>query len=539
VKRFFLPAAVILSAALGASAATSWASRDIRYNRTSPLPSAIVADTTLNAWRGERLGALALIGTDSRTVASVRFTGPLKGCAHFTDFVLTDDFRKCGPHPSDLTPWEIADIIDNTSSEAVIEAGETRPVWVTLDIPSDMRPGLYTDTLFIDGEQLTLNVNVQKPVLPSPDKRAFYLNLWQQPYSVSRYHKVEPWSREHFDLLKPYARMLALAGQRAISTILFFEPWGEQSNDLFLPMVETTRKADGSWNYDYTVFDRWVEFMTENGVGPDIECFTMIPWEMNFRYFDEAAGDYRFLKTTTGAPEYADLWGNFLRALVKHLDEKGWTERAVIAMDERSAPDMLNALSVIENAAPQLKVSLAGNYHPELIDRLYSCSLTLGTPYPPGAVEKRRANGQVSTLYTCCSSPEPNLFSNNMPADAAWIPLYATATGHDGYLHWSWLNWTDDPMHDSRFKMFAPGDTYFIYPEGRSSVRFERLIEGIQLGEKVRLLKECFTAENDARALDELNRALVPVMLNQVDGNSTTAMQVNNVVSVIDRLSER
>ena len=40
----------------------------------------------------------------------------------------------------------------------------------------------------------------------------------------------------------------------------------------------------------------------------------MIPWEMNFRYFDESAGEYRFLKTTTDTPEYRDLCPNFLKA---------------------------------------------------------------------------------------------------------------------------------------------------------------------------------------------------------------------------------
>lgn len=537
LNRFSRRAACLsaLLLAIGASAQLTWSSRDVRYTRTTPMPEQIVTDTVINAWRGERIGAVALMRVDSETPATVKLAGQLKGEAHFTDFVTTDNFRACGRHPADLEPWDVADIIDSASDKTVLKPNETRPVWVTVEVPRNARAGQYVDKLKIDGRELTLRINVQNQTLPAPKDYAFYLDLWQQPYSVSRYYQVEPWSKEHFELLKPYARMLARAGQKAISAILIFEPWGEQSNDLFLPMVQTSRKADGTWAYDYDVFDRWVEFMTDNGVGPDIECFSMIPWQMSFRYFDEAKGEYQELKTTTDSPEYADFWSNFLRNFAAHVKAKGWAERTSIAMDERAMADMRNAMDIIEREAPGMKVSLAGNYHPEIANRLYNISLTLGHPYPVGEPAKRRAEGKVSTLYTCCSSPQPNLFSNSMPADAAWIPVYCTATGHDGYLHWSWMNWTDDPMHDSRFKLFAPGDTYFIYPDARSSVRFERLIEGIQLSEKLRLLKPQLSAAE----LNELYQALTPLMLNQQDRNSSTASQLNEVVKTVDKLSNR
>jgi hypothetical protein len=518
----------------------TWASKDVHYQKNAVMPQSIVADTTLHAWRGERVNALALVKADSEGVYTVNFSGKLSGEAHFVDYVLTDMFRACGKHPTDLEAFEVPDIIDSTTNSALIPAGELRPVWVTIEVPRNAKAGKYVGKLSVNGKEapVSLTVDVADKTLPQPADQAFHLNLWQQPYAVSRYYGVEPWSKEHFELLKPYAQILARADQRTISAILFYEPWGEQSNDLFLPMVETTRHADGTWSYNYDVFDRWVSFMDENGVGPIIECFTMIPWEMSFRYFDEQSGDYATLKTTSDAPEYRELWSNFLRAFGSHLREKGWFERAVITMDERSLPDMLNAYQVIADTEPQLKVALHGNYHPELIDKLYSCSLQLGDPYPAEKLAQRRSEGKVSCLYTCCTQPEPNIFSNNAPADAAWLPVYCTATGHDGYLHWSWMNWTDDPMHDSRFKLFAPGDTYFIYPDARSSVRFERLIEGIQLSEKVRLLREKFIADNNASALATLDDALIPIRTGLTSRNVSTADVINNLSRIIDQLSE-
>lgn len=539
LSKFLLTVALITLAA-PVNAQLTWASKDIHYQPDTPLPTTIVADTLIHAWRGERVGALALIHVPKgqSAVCTATVSGQLPAQAAFVGYVLTDNFRACGTHPDTLPTWRVPDLID-TKAGSIHLSGESRPVWVTVEVPRDAAPGHYRETLSVDGYNINLDIAVSDMTLPEPGKQAFHLNLWQQPYSVARFGNVEPWSKEHFELLKPYARYLARAGQSTVSAILFFEPWGVQSNDLFLPMVETIKKADGTWAYSYDIFDRWVQFMADNGVDGLIECFTMIPWEMNFRYYDKATEEYKFLKTTTDTPEYKDLWVNFLKAFASHLREKGWFDRAMISMDERKLSDMLNAYAIIREAEPEFKVSLAGNYHPELADKLYSYTILLTEAFPPGTAEARRTEGMITNLYTCCSRPEPNLFSNNSPADAAWIPLYCTATGHDGYLHWSFMNWTDDPLTDTRFKLFAPGDTYFIYPEGRSSVRYERLVEGIELSEKVRLLRDKFIAEDDAASLSALENALNPIRMGITGSASPTAATVNYLRATVDRLSFR
>lgn len=527
-------------AALPLSAQLTWGSKDIHYPKDFQVAKNIVTDTVIPAWRGERVGALALIQVPKGEKVEVKaqLKGKLKGTASFVDYVLTDDFRQCGTHPTDLPAWEAPDIIDNVAKSVTLD-GETRPIWVTIEVPRNAKPGKYTETLEVNGQKIALNVEVSAMTLPKPEDQSFYLNLWQQPYSVSRYGKVKPWSKEHFELLKPYAEMLYRAGQRTISAILFFEPWGEQSNDLFEPMVETVKKKDGSWSYDYTVFDKWVEFMDKNGVNGDIECYSMIPWEMKFRYFDEASGEYKFVQTTTKTAEYRDLWGSFLKAFASHLKKKGWFDRTLIAMDERGLEDMMNAYAIIQEADPNFKVMLAGNYHPELTDKLYSYTIDLGKSFPAGELEARKAKGQVTCLYTCCSRPDPNIFSNSAPADATWLPVYCTAVGYDGYLHWSFMNWTDDPMKDSRFKLFAPGDTYFIYPEGRSSVRYERMVEGIELSEKVKALQEKLLKAGDVKGYQKLDAALNPIRIGYSTKNAvSTAKQVNYLEKVVAELSK-
>ena len=122
-------------------------------------------------------------------------------------------------------------------------------------------------------------------------------------------------------------------------------------------------------------------------------------------------------------------------------------------------------------------------------------------------MERRKAEGKKTTVYTCCSTHRPNTFTFSVPAEGAWYGFYVAYSGYDGYLRWAYNSWTKHPLHDTRFRSWPAGDTYMVYPYGRSSVRFEKLIEGIQAHEKVRILREEYEATGNTAAqakLDEL-----------------------------------
>src|SRR5690606_40116659 len=68
--------------------------------------------------------------------------------------------------------------------------------------------------------------------------------------------------------------------------------------------------------------------------------------------------------------------------------------------------------------------------------------------------------------------------------------------------------WVADPLRHSRFRTCPAGDTYIVYPQGRSSMRYERMLEGIQDYSKVSILKEKLENSNDERNLTTLNAKL-------------------------------
>ena len=491
----------------------TWGSRDIHYKLHEAPTHAQQTEATLRAWKGERANIQAVLysKTDQGTL-SVRMTEWKKngaatgiakaGDARFVNYVITDDYVYCGNHPTSYPTWLVADVIDQDKPHAV-PAMETRPVWCTIEVPRDVEAGEYTTALEVVNEEgdvvksLALTIVVDSHSLPEVKDQKFHLDFWQQPYAVSRYYGVERWSDEHLEALRPYLQALGRAGQRVVSAILFYEPWGEQTHDLFDPMVQTVKKADGTWEYDYTIFDKYVNLCGEYGINKQINCFSMLPWDMSFRYWDEASESYKNLSTSYDSAEYRELWTSFLTAFKAHLEAKGWFDKTVIAVDERGEAAMLKAYEIANGLG--FKMALAGNYHGSLCNILYDKCVQLGQEgnFSAAQLAERKAKGWVTTYYTSCANAEPNIYTNSYPAEAAYLPIYAAKKNLDGYLHWAWMNWDEHPLTDSRFRKFGSGDTYCYYPGNRSSIRFERLIEGIHQYEKIQILREEYADDAD------------------------------------------
>ena len=144
----------------------------------------------------------------------------------------------------------------------------------------------------------------------------------------------------------------------------------------------------------------------------------------------------------------------------------------------------------------------------EIEKEIYDLCIPFRASYPEGVIERRRSEGKVTTYYTCCAEAYPNTFMASSPSEASWIAWRALAADCDGYLRWAYNSWTEDPVRDARFRTWAAGDCYLVYPEGRSSVRMERLAEGIQDCEKIRILSEEWHASGDEKKLSALKDVL-------------------------------
>lgn len=537
---------------------TSWGSTDVRYDKKNvPFDLKEIALWRETAWKGERINGIALLWTKNgcgevKAVASeLKSTGgeiiPADAVKlGFVRYVMTDELNKdkrgtCGYRP-DHTLFDssvVADVID-LSATTLLKACETRPLWVSVQVPGGVKAGVYRGQIRfmasgVEIEPLTIELKVINRELPEPKDWAFRLDLWQNPFAVARYHQVPLWSKEHFEAMRPVMEMLANAGQKIITASIMHKPWGGQTQDYFESMVMRIKTLSGEWVYDYAVFDKWVEFMMSVGVDQQINCYTMIPWDLSFQYFDQATNSLQTVKAEVGTPEYIAYWQPFLADFARHLKEKGWFDITMIAMDERPMEAMRKAIRIIREADPAYKVALAGNYHAKIEADIEDYCVASGQFFPKEVLKTREKKGMKSTYYTCCSEAYPNTFTFSPPAEAAWLGWYAAAKNFDGYLRWAYNSWTLDPLRDSRFRAFGGGDCYLVYPEGRSSIRMERLIDGIQAYEKIRILKEKYTKENNEYKLKRIDQILQDFEIEKL-ATEPAADMVNKARAALNKL---
>lgn len=511
----------------------SWGSTDIRYKKEEPASTgSLKKEIVLTAWKGERVASQFVVWGD-RPLDRLSFSvselvhknrkdkiGDEQLLSGFVRYVMTDELNKdgkggCGnrPNAAAFDSSLVADPIDHITKELSVPARSTQGAWVRVWVPQQSLPGIYEGTVTVkDGDDvlgtLALKVNVKNRTLPLPADWSYHLDLWQNPFAIARYYKVEPWSDAHLNCMRPYMEMYCQAGGTVITASIMHKPWNGQTYDYFESMITWMKKADGNWSFDYTIFDRWVEFMMSVGITQEINCYSMVPWKLSFQYYDQATNSLKFIDMKPGDREYEEVWVALLKSFAAHLKEKGWFDITHISMDERPMPVMQETLKVIRKADPDFKVSLAGALHEELSDELDDYCVALRMKYPEEMKEKRRAEGKITTFYTSCEEPRPNTFTFNPPAECEWFSWYAAKENLDGYSRWAFNSWVIEPLLDSRFYTWPGGDTYLIYPGARTSMRFERLISGIQAFEKVRILKEEFESKGNKRSLSKIKTTL-------------------------------
>ncbi len=508
----------------------SFASKDSCYLRHAVPGIAPVREHSETAWRGERVNVLALAWA-GENVGQVRpVPGPLrsdKGAVisaenlrvRFVRYVASDHAfasLDTGCEESGASQiWLLPDLLDPLP-RMDLEARTTRPLWISIDVPPDAEPGLYSGELKVAWQgggatPLRLKLEVQHPVVPVPARWRFRLDLWQNPWAVAHHHGVEPWSGAHLALLRPHLTMLASAGAKFATTYVCHSPWKDDTYVADSTMVEWVRRPDGTWAFDYSILDKYVELAGECGLRDAITCYTMVPWKNRVRYLDEATGDYSWQEWPPQSEEFRTFWQSFLSDLRRHLVERGWFGRSYMGINENELEDSLASIRTLKRDSAEWKVTYAGRWHPELDGLLDDYCVIIDQSMSPDEVRQRQRAGRTTTFYVCCHPPRPNNFMFSPPAENAWMGWYASAFGYDGFLRWAYDSWTGDPARDARHVLWPAGDCFLVYPGARSGIRFERLREGIVDFEKLRILRELLdgrSGEGVAGAAAEMREVL-------------------------------
>lgn len=416
-----------------------------------------------------------------------------------------------GPKNSSITSIKTSGLYNiNTNSGPVLDIiaplplkGSVRDCWITIDIPSDCIPGDYTN------EYAPFVLVVLSFILPPVREWKFHLDLWQNPWSVARLNNCEPWSELHFKCLERHLLTLADAGQKVITATLVDNAWNGQTYDKHGSMVKWIAGQENLTNelsFDFSILEKYVDVCRRSGIYGPIHCFSLLPWGSNLgygaaEYIIHFNGERKVVVATAGDNIYELIWSQFINAFCSFIREKDWIEDVYFAFDGRNQTEMIVALSMLHKYLPSdfhpPRTASAYEYNPSYTDYITDLSPMFNPRINWNEISNnRRGKGQKTTFYLCeCPNHSvSNTFLNSPLHECVWVGWYAFANGLDGFLHWVYDSWPENPFLNGEFPGpnggWQAGYTFLSYPQGLSSRRLALLREGIQDYEKMRILIE-------------------------------------------------
>lgn len=494
VTSWFITLLFLAPNLLYAEISGSFATVDHRYAKGEKYKGDIKTTWNAVAWKGERIHKQLVIWGNG-PVADLQVKTDKEVKTYLELPVWTTGNKELYDALSDKLPMEI-------------EKGESCIFWVSVDIPHNAKPGLIKKNIIIKGAksppiEFEISIKVVNKILPPPQEWSYHLDLWQTPTIIADYHKIPHWSDEHFQLLRPLYKILADSGQKVITVYIKENALGRPS------MVKWIRKEDGSWKYDFSVMDKYVTFMMSLGISRQISCFSPLGWNENVTpYYNKASGKMETLKAPVGTAEYKNAWKPFLKAFEKHMRRKNWFDRTVLIMDESKMPKMLAFLKFAKECAPEFKLGMATNHrYMELEKHLHDMSISFRN-VPSSLMENRLKQNKITTPYVCCSPKSPNTFTISQPAESTWLSWFVASRKYSGLLRWTYDRWDNANPFDTRVGKSTSGDFSLVYPDAMSSIRMERLREGIQDYEKIRILRNSTLTAKKTELMKELDEHL-------------------------------
>ena len=474
----------------------------------SKLPSGGSAEITVNAARNEYESAQLAVHSDNAIKSLSVDVSMLKGESGIVPEVKADFVgwvtvsRGSAETPPEYKigtiPGKFPDPLTGSKPVAVA-AGMNQPIWLTIHIPADAIPGEYTGIVKVTADSKTVEVPITLKVFTAmvPDKRTLYVTNWFFTDKIAAAHGVEKWSEGFWKILGVYAKFMA----------------DYRQNTTLTPLTELIMgKDDGQGNYtfDFTRFDRWVELFKGAGVEYIEGSHLGGRGEWEAKDFDASwpqitkpdGSQVQFPGMKVSSDEERKLLSQYLPALQKHLEEKGWLDTYIQHLADEPIPVNAESYkklsSYVREFAPKFRImdacqakEIAGS-----ID--IWVPLTSEYDHSKDFFVQRQKLGDEVWFYTCLvpKGKYMNRFIDYPLAATRLIHWTNFMHGVTGYLHWGFNYWPADPYNELEpnwggESFLPPGDSHIIYPGKRgplSSIRMEAMRDGLEDFELLSLL---------------------------------------------------
>ncbi len=153
------------------------------------------------------------------------------------------------------------------------------PVWVTVKVPKDAKAGIYTGSISLQTANspfvnVKLNLEVVDWTLPDPQDYRTWIDFMQSPDTLALEYNLPLWSEKHWKMIDRSFGLLSPSGARTVYVPLICRTnFGNEES-----MVRWVKKGEKKYEYDFTVFDRYLD-SAENNLGkPKLVIFLV--WDI-------------------------------------------------------------------------------------------------------------------------------------------------------------------------------------------------------------------------------------------------------------------
>ncbi|MBN2582880.1 MAG: hypothetical protein JXL80_07395, partial [Planctomycetes bacterium] len=173
--------------------------------------------------------------------------------------------------------------------------GAVVPLWITVYVSKAAAAGTYKGQVRISAaghEPVAVPVEVKVVGWTVPDTQDYrtWVDLVESPDTLTEYYKVPLWSDEHWRMIGEAFKAIGEAGSRMVYVPLIAQTniGHEQS------MVRWIRKADGSYDYDLSVMDRYLDTAVSQMGRPKIVALWI--WEIYMMKNEQIRKDHLWLQ---------------------------------------------------------------------------------------------------------------------------------------------------------------------------------------------------------------------------------------------------
>ena len=377
-----------------------------------------------------------------------------------------------------------------------------RSIWITITVPVDQAPGIYTLRFTVDDlqDRLSKNAEFSLHVLEGmlPEQRLINTH-WFHADCIAGYYGLDVFSEEHWTRIEQQFRNCTAHGINMILTPLFTPPLdtavgGER------PTVQLAKvkKEGDTYRFDFTMLGRWIDLALDCGFGYLEISHLTTQWGAEFcpKIIADVDGEEQAIfgwHTKALSAEYLGFLDQFLPELDAFLSSKGMRDRAYFHVSDEPG---LQHLDQYKNIAAEIRNRLQGY---QFIDALSSVEFyrtgAVPTPIPANNHIEPFMGEDIDRRWTyfCCGQYKevPNRFFSMPSARNRIMGFLMYKCRIDGFLHWGYNFYNSQYSAEEinpfgvtdALGAFPSGDAFLVYP-GKDgpldSIRHEVFYEAIQ-----------------------------------------------------------